>query len=617
MPIAALAKYGELLVKRGILPPFGWSMARVPFAIELDKDGNMSRIVDLRVDTPMGKKMVKLSPDFRLPYRTIHTASVTPFFLADNLQYIFGICEDGKAADKVLAKNRAFIALHHKILDGVNTPKSRTILQFLDSLSGEESLTNERFAPYSDLHDDLLTASNIAFISAEDGSFFHEDENLMAAWEKYYNASFTDGSSPDYELGQCSITGEKNVPITRLHPAVTGVRGALSSGARLVSFNLPADDWYGKTQGFSAPVSAKIAESYGNALKYLYKNKHHSKTIGDTTYLFWAEDESDEELEPIAFSMALYGRQKFLYETEADEALFHSVNAMLSGSSATEEFANLTASFSKNFYLLGLKPHNARLAICLFQKNTLEGFFENAIAHSKDCAINTKFGVRTSTLYDISEALKNPAGKGGLTAKEEEAMVTAVLFGTPYPHTILNKALDRIYKTNPLSLDNNTSIALAGIIKAYLLRNGTNKQKEAATLELNTSNESRAYLLGVLFAHLVNLQHLAQGELNKSFTSKLAAAARTPARTFPGMLFNVPHYVKKVKRDKSKAGLGHWYEGTITTLVDRLGTMPVTLDLLEQGEFQLGYAHTQAVKYKGKKSDESDKSDDSTEGNET
>jgi CRISPR-associated protein Csd1 len=46
----------------------------------------------------------------------------------------------------------------------------------------------------------------------------------------------------------CPVTGEADT-VARLHPAIKGVWGAQSSGANIVSFNLPAFTSYHKEQG--------------------------------------------------------------------------------------------------------------------------------------------------------------------------------------------------------------------------------------------------------------------------------------------------------------------------------------------------------------------------------
>ena len=57
------------------------------------------------------------------------------------------------------------------------------------------------------------------------------------------------------------MTGEFG-PVQRLHPKIKGVRGAQSSGASLVSFNLDAFESFGRRQGNNAPISEQAAFAY-------------------------------------------------------------------------------------------------------------------------------------------------------------------------------------------------------------------------------------------------------------------------------------------------------------------------------------------------------------------
>ena len=59
----------------------------------------------------------------------------------------------------------------------------------------------------------------------------------------------------------CLVRGER-APIARLHPAIKGVWGAQTAGARIVSFNCDAFTSYGQEQGANAPVSEAAAFAY-------------------------------------------------------------------------------------------------------------------------------------------------------------------------------------------------------------------------------------------------------------------------------------------------------------------------------------------------------------------
>ena len=594
MILKELSDYGMTLVKRGVLPPFGWSLVSASYALEINAEGELTNILDLRTEKQYGKKTVKAPLSCAVPFHPTHTASTgSALVLCDNLTYLMGVAGEGDDPVKAAARNRALIALHHEIFDGVQSEKSKALLAFLDRYKGTEA-DDDVFDPYREMLPELSIATNIVLVYAEDGSFLHEDEKLAEAWNQYYQKELFEGA--DTVTGECSETGMSG-PIARTHALTRGFPGAKATGAALVSFNLPSVDWFGKQQGYSAPVSAVCSLYYTSALQYLVRSPYHHKSIGDMTLLFWAQDETPEELESKVMSMTLYGQQKTLYDSEADESLYHAVNAMLAGAKPVEEFSQQTVSLTKNFYFLGLMPHSARLAPVFFQKDTMEGYLKNVKQHCEDCTIISRYGTYTPTLYDLINAFETPDGRTPLNAKEQEALLSAVLQGSRYPQFCLNGMLNRIARDKTFSPENP---ARAAILKAFLIRNGKDSCKEAATMILNQENQSEAYVLGRIFNLLVGLQTRAMGELNSGFKDNLAGAATYPKRTFPSLLKKTPHYFKILQRDESTRALGLWFERQLAELLDRVPIFPTKLTDTEQAEFMLGYYHAQAEKYSTK-----------------
>ena len=100
-------------------------------------------------------------------------------------------------------------------------------------------------------------------------------------------------------------------PLARLHPSIKGVRGAQSSGASIVSFNLDAFTSYGKEQGENAPVSEDAAFAYTTALNHLLRPGSRNRVqIADASTVFWAESPAPAE-EALVWS---------LFEPPADAA---------------------------------------------------------------------------------------------------------------------------------------------------------------------------------------------------------------------------------------------------------------------------------------------------------
>lgn len=598
MIISELANYGESLVRRGVLPPLGWSQVNVSFAFEIDDYGNLIRIVDLRTQEERNNKTVLIPLECAVPYRPGKHAGTSPYVLADNLMYITGIegtHSGGK--DKAELKNMAFVKLHHEIFDSVQTKKAKSFLKFLDKHTCMESDAQE-FKPYEHIWKELNAASNIVFIYAGDGSFIHEDPDIIDAWNNYYRKRIF--ASSNTKFGQCAVTGEKNIPITRVHPSFIGVPGTLSTGSSLATFRLGSVDYFGKQGGYSAPVSMMAAESYGNALNYLFKSPKHCKTIGNTLYLFWAENEDNSELESEIFSMALFGRQKFLYDSPADDDIYNAVCNVISGSTPIEEFQKIIVDLSKYIYILGLKPHMARLAPVLFEKATLSTFLDNIIQFNEECRIESRYGIFTSTLYNLLERCVDNNGRKIFNQITEEAIINSVINGVQFPHECLSVLLRYISTDCELSPN---KPARAAMLKAILLRNGNKETNEAATVSLNEST-TPPYILGQLFDCLDSLHQTALNNMNVSIKIRyLANASVRPFMAFPELLKKSEKYISDLKR-RFNTGFGNWYENRINELLRIAGGIPQrSFTPFEQGEFYLGYYHAQIEKYKIKGKD--------------
>lgn len=356
MVLDALAAYGQELVDRGAIPKSGWSSVPVQFAIIIGADGRLINVVSLGYQVSLKKKTVTKYPTMSVPYRTKHQNGPTPFFACDNASYLLGLAGEKDAPEKVAAKHRSAKYLHEEILGPLlgSSPKATALWDFFAKWDPQKALDMDCIKENLDA---ILTASNLVF-RFEDDTYAHADPDIAAAWDRYYQTRVLAGS--DIIMGTCLVTGEENVPIARVHPATTGVPMARGTGISLVSFGTNYDvcayNWYDKQQGYIAPVSLLVTEQYGNALKYLLTTKCHYKIIGNSYLVFWAAHDEDNSL-ATAFSMAGFGRQEGDFDSEEDEALYHTVTSMWNslraipteiptGVSATESDAIGSADFS-------------------------------------------------------------------------------------------------------------------------------------------------------------------------------------------------------------------------------------------------------------------------------
>ena len=246
MILQALTAYYEQLLAQGKVEAPGWdSKFKVSYELRLGPDGQLLALNDLRQEVPKGKKTVIAPLELPVPHRVKRASGVAANFLCDNTSYLLGADEKGKP-ERSRQCFEACAALHHKVLDGVDSPAAKAILAFFDSWEPDTAPTHPLLAgQWAALNNN----SNLVFgYESPDGSHWlaTTDDAIRAAWQSAF-----DTSDADAETARCLITG-KEAGIARIHPAIKGVMGAQAAGAALVSFNAPAFCSYGHEQGANA-----------------------------------------------------------------------------------------------------------------------------------------------------------------------------------------------------------------------------------------------------------------------------------------------------------------------------------------------------------------------------
>ena len=607
MVLDALAAYGQELVDRGVISKSGWSSVPVQFAIIIGSDGRLINVVSLGYQVPFKKKTVTKYPTMSVPYRTKHQNGPTPFFACDNASYLLGLAGEKDAPEKVAAKHRSAKHLHEEILGPLldSSSKATALWDFFAKWDPQKALDMDCIKENLDA---ILTASNLVF-RFEDDTYAHADPDIAAAWDKYYQTRVLAGS--DIIMGTCLVTGEENVPIARVHPATTGVPMARGTGISLVSFGTNYDvcayNWYDKQQGYIAPVSLLVTEQYGNALKYLLTTKCHYKIIGNSYLVFWAAHDEDNSL-ATAFSMAGFGRQEGDFDSEEDEALYHTVTSILSGNESAEKYADQLEDLNADFYVMVLRNHNVRFALTEFQHCTFGQMLENLRAHLKRATIiSSRDDKETATpnIYQLLDALKC-VGKDNreVPADMYDSLVRAIITNTPYPRELLSLLLLRIREDGVLSENRMAAI------KMYLLKNSNSESvKEAATVAINPNCNEKAYLLGQLFWHYEKLQKTAMKKVNRSIRDSFFTSAMTrPASVFPSIFAKGQHHISSLERKSDTAGLAVYYNQLIGGIMDRLGSdpLPTMFSREESSLFALGYYHARQESYRKKPDDDPD-----------
>lgn len=588
MILQALTAYYEQLVRQGKLSAPGWDDSfKVSYELRLNDAGQLVSVLDLRTETKMGKKTVLAPRAMRVPAHEKRSSGIAANFLCDNSSYLLGADEKGKP-ERSADCFKACAKLHHTILDGVDSPAARALLAYFDSWDPTQASTHPLLA---EQWKEITGNANLIFgyeAADHSHSFVNDDPAIQNAWQTHYN-----DRSADSDMGQCLITG-KYAPIERTHPNISGVPGAQSSGAALVSFNAPAFCSYGHEQGDNAPVSKYAAFAYTTALNRLLADRSHCKHVSDTTILCWAEN-----AEPVyqdAMSMFLFGADEAVGIQESD------VQAALKRLSAgqTVPFLEKELSPDQHFYLLGLAPNAARLSVRFFLRDTFGSFAQNLQKHAEemeiDCSEKEKF--RTLPIWAVvNETTRTVPGQPAKPSPQLAGdLLRAVLTGGRYPATLLNGVTLRI------RAEQNVTRGRAAVIKAYYLRNyPTELNKEVYTVSLNETTNV-PYLLGRLFSVLEAVQKAANPGINTTIKDRyFNAACATPGMSFPTLLRLSQKHLRKLND-----GLATHYDKQITELMAQLpeSGFPARLSLPDQGKFTIGYYHQTQKRYVKKNEEE-------------
>lgn len=569
MILQALVEHYEDLAAQGKLARPGWSDAGISYALDIDSTGALKQAVSLRREEDRGKKKVLAPRPMSLPAPVKRSSGVASNFLWDNSSYILGVDEKGKPR-RSLECFAACKALHHRILDGVDSPAARAVLGFFDRWDPETAREHPALADK-----DILAGANLVFRC--EGGFPQEDPRIRSAWQDLYDSA---GDGPERV---CLVTGRKGA-VEAVHPSVKGVAGAQSSGAALVSFNADAFCSYGHEQNLNAPTSRYAAFAYTSALNHLLADRDHVGRIGDTTVLFWA---SGGQRAYQSFAVAsLFGAPSAYSVSDLRKMALD----LCRGKPVLFEEARLDP--GTTFYILGLSPNAARLSVRFFLRNSFGAFVRHVQAHQERLEI-----VRPS--FDKFEALppwklldetvnrnsrdKSPApGMAGETLR-------AILSDTPYPATLLAGVSLRIRAEREITRGR------AAILKAYYLKNPhRDVPKEVLTVSLNPDSTSIPYTLGRLFSVLEAIQSAANPGINATIKDKyFNSASATPSRVFPTLINLAQKHLRKLDK-----GWSVFYNKQVTELTGKLGeAYPDRLSLPQQGAFQLGYYHQTQARY--------------------
>ncbi|MFH1038032.1 MAG: type I-C CRISPR-associated protein Cas8c/Csd1 [PVC group bacterium] len=565
MILQALSAYYRRLKEdnNSNIAPRGFEKKRIPFIIILDNKGNFQGIVDTRI----GEGNKKIARKYRVPHGVKKSVNIAANLLWDNQAYVFGIPRPDPKKDAERLKKRAVLQ-HQAFIERIRQTPSIIENEAVSAVFNFLNEGNFRKVFEHPLWEEIEESGGII-------SFQIEGTNKLVCQIKAVTAAVK--NMLDIEDGpkrQCLIDGELNTPI-RLHTTIKGIWGAQSVGANIVSFNLYAFNSYEKKQGYNAPIGGESEFAYTTALnELLARDSRQRIQVGDASTIFWAERK--HEIEPIFAE--IFGVQPKGESDQDNAALRALFTAPKSGAPPVEEDPT-------SFYVLGLAPNAARIAVRFWYAGTVKEVVASIRQHFLDCAI--VHGPKSPEYLSLFRLLVSTAVGGkseNIQSNLAGEVMLSILNGTPYPMSLLSSAVRRA------RAEREVSYPRAALIKAVLVRKSRyyHKQQKEVDMALDIDNTNIGYLLGRLFAVLERVQESANPGINTTIRDSFyGAASSTPVVVFPRLLKLKCHHIAKLESE----GLKIYFERIIGEIMAKADNIPAHLDLSDQGRFAIGYYH--------------------------
>lgn len=540
--------------------PLGLEYKQIGFIIVLDKDGHFLRFEDRRLDKKSAQQFLVMKSVGR-------SSAPVANYLYDNSQYVFGYSDKGDLD----SMRKYFDTFKSKVAEIYGMYSENKAIQAVYAFYQQEPSAMVEAMQQDALWDDIAKNLNKKYSTF---SFLIDGDTEIVASKRDLMNLATPEDTVEGKL--CLVTGKhsKTVEVT----TATMIPGSQAT-AKLVAFQVNSGyDSYGKTKGNNAPISEDAEFAYTTALNHMLRPDSHNKfMVGNRTFLFWASSASQAAKESEDSLFALLGRP----ETDDDdpnrriELVRSTFMAIYNG--------KLSADKDDTFYILGLAPNSARIAVVYWSEMPLRDFAGVISRHFEDMEM---VDIRKEKkpyvgLHSILGSVTLGGKSSDAIPNMPDAVVKSIFQGLPYPISLFQACLRRV------RAEQSINVVRAAIMKAYLNRLNDNNHKNIESM-LDKENNNQGYLCGRLFAVLENLQYAANKQ-DSIRSSYMNAASSTPAAVFSTILkLSNSHYGKLSKENK---GLAVFFDNQKKEIMAMIQDFPTTLDLGDQGRFFLGYYH--------------------------
>lgn len=534
---------GNLAVK-------GYEFKEIGYLIVLEKDGSFVRLESRIINKKTASSFMVLQAVKRTGKKYV------PNYFWDKYEYIVG--GDGESE----IKHKTFVNM---VVDFKSKlPKNEYVDAIYNFYSKNEDVKSAISKDI--LYNELIKSNkNISFLIRGNTKIAAEDNDI----KNTVLSEYSDNRSSNI----CLVLGKK-ASIVRLH---TKINLSKDTGA-LVAFQTSCGyNSYGKERGYNAPISEEAEFAYTTALNaMLSKNSHNKFMIGSRTFLFWASSDSDASKKTEEGLFSLFGK----FEAKEDDP--NRRIELVRDTFMSVYNGKLNANKNDKFFILGLAPNSARIAVVYWSELPLREFAGLISRHFEDMKIvDTRKEKKPYVgLHSILGSVTLGGKSSDATPNLPEAVVKSIFQGLPYPISLFQACIRRI------RAEQSVTIVRAAIIKAYLNRINNNNNIKIKIM-LDKENQNQGYLCGRLFAVLDKIQEDANG-IHSIRERYMNSASSTPATVFSTILNLSAHHLEKLNNGKQV-----YYEKLKQEIVSKLDAdgFPAHLSLQDQGRFFVGYYH--------------------------
>ena len=544
----------------GDLPQKGMELKEIGFLIVIDKNGHFLRFEDRRIDKKQAQR-------FLVKKHVGRTSALAANYLYDNSGYVFGYSDKGDA----MAQYQTFKDKVNNIFQNHSDIGDIIAIHNFYEQEQAEILKQMKSDPlWSEIERNLNKKySTFSFLINGETKIVAEKNNLL---DTENDASLEGGQV-------CIVSGEKGTIVETT--TATMIAGSQAT-AKLVSFQTNSGyDSYGKSKGGNAPISEEAEFAYTTALNHLLESNSRNKfIIGSRTFVFWASknNEAGQKAEESIFNLFGFSEQEDDPNRNIEQVrkVFQAIYE-----------GKIRTTSDDTFYILGLAPNSARIAVIYWAEVPLKDFAGTICKHFEDMeVVDSRLEKKPyMSLRNILSAVTLGGKISDATPNLPDAVVKSIFQGIPYPQSLFASCIRRIRAESSEKDKNSVHITRAAIIKAYLNRIDKN---QIIQVMLDKDNTNQGYLCGRLFAVLDKIQEEANNQ-HSIRERYMNSASSTPATVFSTILNLSNHHIENLKSEGRKI----YFEKLKQEIMSKIYAdgFKAQLDLQDQGRFFIGYYH--------------------------